>query len=142
MRKVASFCMEQRKYPRYNVISQQQVLHLSGKEISKSRVLSKNISASGFCFRSARPYELEKIVFVHLQAQEVSDLEINRAGILKSGNYFLARVIWSRPASQNDDPFFEIGCSFISREEGNPLTLDLFTRCLNQYSADFHFQNH
>ena len=124
--------MDQRKFQRHSIIVQQQVLHVAGKNIAHNRVLSKNVSASGFCFTSSQSYDIGETVFVHLNGQVTDEVAENLAGVFKAGNYFLARVVWCREGDNN----YEIGCAFVGRQEANPLTMDLFTRCLNQYSVD------
>ena len=56
--------------------------------------------------------------------------------ILKSGNYVMARVMWSKPVSCELDPFYEIGCGFIKKEESDVDNINLFTQLINQDTVE------
>lgn len=66
----------------------------------------------------------------------MQDIKLNRGSVLKYGNYFLARVIWSRPLQGRSDPYFEIGCAFFDRDEGRGETIDIFTHLVNRHTVD------
>ncbi len=157
--------MENRQFARIPVHTQQKLLCLSEKRsFEKNIVISKNISAAGFCFRSSRPFENGKVVFAYfadVDGSIVEDLKFNKARVMKAGNYFMARVVWSRPANTEHkaqraaegealqalpvegvtqtpaiDPFFEVGCAFIKMAEGNNDSVSLFTRFVNHFTVD------
>lgn len=132
--------MENRQFARIPVHVQQKLLCLSEKSnFEKNIVISKNISATGFCFRSSCPFENGKVVFAYfadVDESVVEDLKFNKARVMKAGNYFMARVVWSRPAEGNTDPFFEVGCAFIKMAEGNTDSVSLFTRFVNHFTVD------
>lgn len=126
----------QRKYPRHEIYAQQRLLHLTDEnQFIKNVVVAKNFSASGFCFRSSRHYEPGLIFFVCGEDDILEDLKANRARIMKAGNYFMAKVIWNRPALDDADPFYEIGCAFLQLKEGNLNSLNLFTRLMNHFTV-------
>lgn len=128
---------ERRKYPRADVVTQQRIIQSkSHQEFIKEIGVTKNVSASGLCFRSSQTYEQGALIFVYLDEDVLTDLKINRANILKAGNYFLARIIWSRTSESRTDPFFEIGCAFLERSEGDTESIELFTRLVNHFTAE------
>lgn len=153
--------MEQRKFQRHSITQQQQIVFISGEQTTRHshyhtelypkknnlidgprlsssknvlhyRVISKNVSATGFCFSSRVPFEIGSTLFASLKAQDVLELAVNRGNIIKAGNYFLSRV--TRCQAYNDSSFYEIGCAFISRQQADPLVLDAFTFHLNRFT--------
>lgn len=129
--------MENRKYPRLPVHAQQQIFAVSNQsDYMKNVVVSKNISAAGFCFRSQKMFSPGIDLFVYLDDNLLDDLKVNRARVMKLGNYFMARVVWVEASKQSGDPFFEVGCAFLAIEEGNENILDLFTRFINHLTSE------
>lgn len=129
--------MEKRRFARSAVVAQQHLLFFNPeRKIHRDVVVSKNISASGTCFRSLTPIEIGTYVLVYLDENTLDDLRINRARVLKTGNYFMGRVIWNRPSLTPDDPFYEVGFAFLERAEGDPDSVELFTRLINHFTAD------
>ncbi|MDO8519957.1 MAG: hypothetical protein Q7T11_07340 [Deltaproteobacteria bacterium] len=126
---------ELRKFPRREVCAQQRVVAaISGHPPVSNVVLSRNLSASGFCYKSPRPVGKGETLLIHLDDSALEDLQVNKAKVMKVGKYVLSRVIWSKPIPDRSDPYYEIGCSFVSLEEGGS-HLDLFTSLLNHDTA-------
>ena len=129
--------MENRKFPRIDICAQQTLLFLSNEnELVKNIVLSKNVSATGFCFRSPISYKPGSTFLVYLSEDVLEDIKLNRAGVLKYGNYFLARVVWNRPLQGKAEPYHEIGCAFFDMIEGRGETIEMFTHLVNRHAAE------
>lgn len=127
---------EQRRFPRVEAHAQQRILSYSShNELVKNVVLSRNLSASGFCFRSSRAYEAGNELLVYFDDAVMEDIQVNRARVIKIGKYFLARVVWSRLVPLVSDPYHEIGCTFIELLGGDADKLDFFTRLVNHDMA-------
>lgn len=98
---------EKRKFPRTEIITQQRIIKSSReREFINEVGVTKNISATGLCFRSDKDHEVATRIFVYLDQDVLADLKLNRGQVIKTGNFFLARVIWSRPSTVDSDPFF------------------------------------
>lgn len=129
--------MENRRFPRIDICAQQTLLFLSEEnELVKNVVLSKNVSATGFCFRSPVEYQPGSTFLVYLAENVLQDIKLNRGSVLKYGNYFLARVIWSRPLQGRSEPYYDIGCAFFDMDEGRGETIDMFTHLVNRHTVD------
>jgi len=128
---------EKRKFPRTEIITQQRIIQSNReREFIKEVGVTKNISATGICFRSNQDYEVGTRIFVYLDQGVLDDLKINKGQVIKTGNFFLARIIWSRQSIIESDPFFEVGCAFLSRSEGDAESINLFTRLVNHFTAE------
>ena len=133
---IVTLVEELRKFPRRDICAQQRVLApVSGQPPISNIVLSRNLSASGFCYKSARPVNLGETILIHLDDSVLKDLQVNAAGVMKVGKYVMARVIWSKPIPDRSDPYYEIGCSFVSLEEGDVSHIELFTSLINHDTA-------
>lgn len=133
---------DKRKFPRSNICSKERVIQVtSANRAEKNLVLSKDISASGFSFRTSTLYPENSLMMAHLDEEVFDDLKMNRAQVMKYGRYFLARVVWSKLLTILENPLYEVGCAFVGLSEGDPQKLELFTRLVNfdtaeQLSAD------
>ncbi|MBI2340734.1 MAG: PilZ domain-containing protein [Deltaproteobacteria bacterium] len=129
--------MEKRRFARTPVAAQQHLLFFNPqKKIHKDIVVSKNLSAGGACFRSATPIEAGTYALAYLDENALDDLKTNRGNILKTGNYFMGRIVWNRPSEKGDDPFYEVGFAFLGRNEGDLDSMDLFTHLINHFTAE------
>lgn len=129
--------VERRKYPRIEIVTQQRILrYTTQKQFVKSVGLTRNVSPAGVCFRTSRAYDEGDVILVYLDEDVLSDLKINRAQVFKSGNYFMAQVVWFRPSQGETDPFHEVGCAFLERSQGDSKSIELFTRLVNHFTAE------
>ncbi|MBX7149172.1 PilZ domain-containing protein [bacterium] len=129
--------IEQRQHTRFNFRKQHRTVHISSaNEIVKNVVISRNMSASGFCFRASHPYKIGRIILVHLKDGQIEDLKINKAKVIKAGNYVMAEVKWSVFISGEAVPIYEIGCSFVDRTTQNKEALETFVKLINIDTAD------
>lgn len=128
--------MDLRKFPRRDVCAQQRVLSLSlQKQPVAHVVLSRNLSASGFCYKSGKPVEAGQNLLVYFDDSLLEDLATNKAGVIKVGKYFMAKSVWSKLVGDLSNPYYEIGCSFVGLEEGDDNKLNLFTLLINHDAA-------
>lgn len=128
--------MDLRKFPRREVCAQQRVLSLSLQKQPVSHVvLSRNLSASGFCYKSAKPVEKGETLLAYFDDTLLEDLSVNRARVLKTGKYFMAKAVWSKLVSDLSDPYYEIGCAFVGMDEGDDTQINLFTSLINHDTA-------
>lgn len=131
--------MEKRKFPRVDLSQNQRFIHFSpNNQFLKAEAVSKNVSATGFCSQSDQPYSENDIILVYLDDECIEDLRLNRAHVIKSGNYLMAKVIWCEPSKSNDEirKTFMLGCSFLTLDEGSSTNIDLFTRLINCDALD------
>jgi hypothetical protein len=127
--------MEKRRFPRIDKCAQQRILQLSSSnQLIKNFVLSQDISASGFKFRSPKNYKENELILVYLDDSLIDDLSINKARVMKAGHYFLGQVVWTKPLE--DNVFFEVGCSFMELTKGDQDKIELFTRLMNEDIAE------
>lgn len=128
--------MEKRRFDRVSLRTQPYVLDGNLEcGFAKDLVISKNVSASGLCFRSSKGYQQGQRFLVYLHDDVLHDLQLNRARVIKSGNYFLAQSIWCHPSPSQADPFFEVGCSFVKLTDGSFAVINHFTSLVNYYVA-------
>lgn len=112
--------------------TQQKIVYLANHDRSHCHLVeSKNFSASGFCFKASKAYPKDTFLLAHHDADFLQELKDNRARIIKTGNYFLARVIWSRFCSSPNEPTHEMGCAYVGLTHGTSKTMELFTRLVN-----------
>ncbi len=124
--------LENRKYPRWEIRTLQSVMCFSqASQFTKNMVFSQNVSANGYCFRSAQALNEGELVLVYLKDHQLDDLKLNRASVIKSGNYFFARVVRCDVRFVDTELKYEIGCSFLGLDESNSHHLDLFTQLIN-----------
>lgn len=128
--------MDNRKFPR-SILHRQQKIIWCGENsfFQKKIVFTKNLSASGFCFRSDQPIKIETLFFIHMSDPALDDFQANAARVFKSGPFSMARVVWVRPSLSTDDPFFEMGASFVKTEEA-PCMIDLFIDFMNYHTNE------
>lgn len=130
--------MEKRQHPRFRIKTRQRILYLSAQNsFDCNPVVSKDVSSHGFCFRSLKPYLVNDVCLVHLQKEVLQDLHQNRSNLVKLGNYFLARVKWCQRHwcqgnYQDPDPYYAVGCEFVSLNHHTPKQMDLFMRLVNR----------
>lgn len=135
--------MEKRQHPRFRIKARQRILYLSAQNsFDCNPVVSKDISSHGFSFRSLKPYLVNDICLVHLQEDVLRDLQENKTGLVKTslvklGNYFLAHVKWCQRHwchgnYQDPDPYYAVGCEFVSLNHQTPKHMDLFMQLVNR----------
>lgn len=125
--------MEKRQHPRFRIKARQRILYLSAQNsFDCNLVVSKDVSSHGFCFRSLKPYLVNDVCLVHLQEEILKELQENSAGLVKLGNYFLARVKWCQGNYQDPDPYYAIGCEFVSLNCHTSQSMDLFMKLVNR----------
>ena len=68
--------MDQREFPRMNVVTTQHIIRFTEwRSVDANIVLTRNVSASGFCFRSAKSYAAGEYLLIYLN-NSVLDVEI------------------------------------------------------------------
>ncbi|OGQ06824.1 MAG: hypothetical protein A3G32_00440 [Deltaproteobacteria bacterium RIFCSPLOWO2_12_FULL_40_28] len=130
--------MDQREFPRMNVVTTQHIIRFTEwRSVDANIVLTRNVSASGFCFRSAKSYAAGEYLLIYLNNSVLEEVKENRAQVMKAGNYFLARVIWKRSEHPlSDGGFFEVGCAFVNIVEASLDKVELFINLVNSYTAE------
>lgn len=125
--------MEKRRHPRIEICSQQKIISLSPEdELKKDIVLSKNLSASGVCVRSPNIYKEGSLFLVHMDDSILEDIKNNRAHVMKSGGYLLAKSVWNTLSPISSDPFYHIGCAFVELAEKDSDKVNLFLQLVNR----------
>lgn len=128
--------MENRKFPRLVLHRQQKIIWCEeGSIFQKKIVFTKNISTSGFCFRSDQLIKAGTLFLVHMEDPVPDVFHVHEVPVFKSGPFSMARVVWARPSLSQDDPFFEMGASFVKRE-ASPEMIDLFIHFMNYHTDE------
>lgn len=127
--------MEKRKFPRKKTYLEQRILKSKYEDFEKVHVISQDLSASGISFRSLQNYKVGSLIVIHLDEGSCEDLQMNKAKVVKSGKYTLAKVL-RVDEDQNDKGVYQVACSFLSLDESDQAELELFNDILNRDTVE------
>lgn len=120
--------MEQRRFPRIDRITPEQILRLSSDQSPKQNtILTRNVSASGVCFTTGDNLVPGTFFLIYLNPQSLPEIGGHPETWVRSGDYYLARVV--RAKRLQDD--FEIGATFVNKAVCQVDELLHFTELMN-----------
>jgi hypothetical protein len=112
-------------------VSSREIIHLDqNQNPKKNLILTENYSASGVRFTTNEKLESQQFLLIYLNDQLMREINKDNAGWVKSGDYYLTRVVWARP-TQESKPSFNIGVEFIEKKNCNHKDLEVFAELMN-----------
>ncbi len=125
---------DKRRFPRIHHVSSRELIHIDDAQTpEKHVVLTENLSACGIKFTTNAPLVMDAAFLIYLNDVLVADMDMNAKNLLKSGDYYLARVVWAKQM-QND--FTEIGAAFLEKKNCASEDIDTFTELVNVSMLD------
>ena len=123
--------IENRRYPRIHHVSSREMIHLDGEQNPKRNlILTENFSASGVRFTTNEVLQPSQFLLIYLNDQLMREINQNNSHWLRSGDYYLTRVVWAKNSSF-DAQTFEIGVEFIEKNACDAQDLESFTELMN-----------
>ena len=124
--------IDKRKSPRIQTQAPYSIVHHGAPDkLLKNIVISKNLSATGFCFRASTPFEAKSQMLISFKNQNIENQGFTTENLVRVGAYFLAQVQWCASFQQEDKEIFEIGCRFLEKQEADLPALENFTQFVN-----------
>lgn len=96
----------------------------------KNLILTENYSASGVRFTTNEELDSSQFLLIYLNDQLMREINSDKAQWVRSGDYYLTRVVWSKP-SKEDSGNWDVGVEFIERATCRPEDLETFTELMN-----------
>lgn len=122
---------EKRRYPRIHHVSSREMIHLDqNQNPKKNLILTENFSASGVRFTTNEPLKPAQFLLIYLNDQLMREINQNNAVWVRSGDYYLTRVVWVRPA-KTQEKNFDVGVEFIEKNKCDAKDLEIFTELMN-----------
>jgi hypothetical protein len=121
--------IEKRRFPRHDHISTQKIVRLDMTQTPKENIiLVQNFSVCGAKFFTPEKLNLSSYLLTTLNDPLIRELNQKNPLWLKSGDYFLSKVVW---VNQETPSNFEIGVEFINKQGTTPQILETFTELVN-----------
>lgn len=122
---------EKRRYPRIHHVSSREMVHLDQNQNPKKNfILTENYSASGVRFTTNESLTPNQFLLIYLNDQLMREINKDNAKWLKSGDYYLTRVVWAK-TSESSDNGFDVGVEFIEKQKCQEEDLEVFTELMN-----------
>ncbi len=122
---------ENRRYPRIHHVSSREIVHLDHDQNPKRHlILTENFSASGVRFSTGEALQPRQHLLIYLNDQLVRDINKDHSEWIRSGDYYLTRVVWVQPDPASPQTF-EVGVEFIEKKSCASVDLEIFTELLN-----------
>lgn len=126
--------LDNRRFPRIPHVSPRQIVHVDGgQNPHKNLILTENLSASGIKFTANSKLAVGQYFLIFLNGElmrDVDSLYAHKKAWIKSGDYYLTRVVWAKELDDTDS-LFEIGAAFIEKDVAREEDLATFTELLN-----------
>lgn len=123
--------IENRRYPRIHHVSSREIVHLDQEQNPKRHViLTENFSASGVRFTTNEKLTPSQFLLIYFNDQLMREINHNQSQWLRSGDYYLTRVVWVKTSSF-DTQTFEVGVEFIEKQACGVEDLETFTELMN-----------
>lgn len=120
---------ENRRFPRIHHVSSRQIIRVDDTQTPQQNiVLTENLSSCGIKFTTNSKIESPSYFLIYLNDLLLRDIKINSANLLKSGDYYLARVVWCQKVR---GPFHKIGAAFLERQNCQEQEIETFTELVN-----------
>ncbi len=120
--------LEQRRFPRIDRITPEQILRLSSDQSPKQNIiLTRNVSASGVCFTTGENLVPGTAFLIYLNPMSLPELGGHPETWVRSGDYYLARVVRAKRLQAD----FEIGAAFVNKAVCQVDELLHFTELMN-----------
>ena len=121
---------DKRRYPRVSNVFTQQIFRLDpAQNPVKNLVLTENLSACGIKFVSQENMAPATYFLIYLNDAVLTAIQQNGSHWVRSGDQYLAKVIWSK--KQNQTPSFEIGACFLEKSTGDVDEIQTLTELIN-----------
>lgn len=125
---------ENRRFPRIPHVTSRQIVRLdSSQNPQRNIIFTKNLSACGIKFSTNENLNTASYFLIYLNDIVLKELHQNGENLLKSGNFFLAQVVWSR---QVEKFHYEIGASFLEKQTCQSQEFETFTELVNVSMLD------
>lgn len=130
--------VEKRKFERKAFHENYPLLYLvSRKEVISARVDLVDISASGLCFESERPYQKEDNLLILVNEPALDTMQENPQTFMKAGQYVMLKVVYHQ---KTEDGKYLVGCRFVpvdqESDDGEALVYQ-FTQLMNHFVLAF-----
>lgn len=120
---------ENRRFPRIDHVSPRQIVRVDDSENpQKNFVITENLSGSGIKFTTNSALKSSSYFLVYLNDALLSDIGQNSENLLKSGDYYLCKVVWSNEIRSNA---YEVGAAFLEKKSCQSQDIDTFTELVN-----------
>ena len=125
---------ENRRFPRIAHISPRQIVRLDDAEVpQKNLIVTENLSASGIKFTTNVDLKMSSYFLVFLNDVLLRDIDQNSKNLLKSGDHFFCKVVWSRALRSST---YEIRACFLEKQGCQSEDIDSFTELVNVTMLD------
>lgn len=127
--------IENRKFPRIPHVSSRQIIKLgqTKNEPQKSLVVTNNVSGCGVKFSTSNTFQNNELFLIYLNDLTAKDLQTNGKTLLKSGDYYMAQVVWIQNLPDGNQ---EVGAEFLTKKDGDADRMQTFTELLNMSMLD------
>lgn len=120
---------ENRRYPRISHVTSRQIVRLDNSQTpQKNIILTQDLSACGIKFTTNEKLAPASYFLIYLNNLVLNEINKNHQSFLKSGDYFLAKVVWSKLL---EDQSYEIGAAFLEKNSCKAREIDTFTELVN-----------
>lgn len=120
---------DKRRFPRIHHVSSRQIIRIDDSQTPQQNiVLTENLSGCGIKFTTNSKIESTSYFLIYLNDLLLKDVEINSANLLKSGDYYLARVVWCKNLR---GLYREIGANFLEKKNCESQDIDTLTELVN-----------
>ena len=121
--------IEKRRFPRHEHISTEKIVRLDLTQTPKENIiLVRNFSACGAKFFTPEKLNLASYLLTTLNDPLIRELNQKNPLWLKSGDYYLSKVVWVNQETPNN---YEVGVEFQTRQNSNSQILETFTELVN-----------
>ena len=121
---------DKRRYPRVNNVFPRQVFRLDpAQNPVKNLVLTENLSACGIKFVSQESMTPATYFLIYLNDAVLAEIKQSGANWIRSGDQYLAKVIWSK--AQEQSQAFEVGACFLEKSGGDVSEIQTLTELIN-----------
>lgn len=127
--------IENRKFPRIPHVSSRQIIKLgqTKSDPQKGLVVTNNVSGCGIKFSTSNIFQNNELFLIYLNDVMAKDLQTNGKSLLKSGDYYMAKVVWIQNLPNGNQ---EVGAEFLTKKEGDAQNMQTFTELLNVSMLD------
>lgn len=121
--------IEKRRFPRHDYVSTQKIVRLDMNQTPKENIiLVRNFSVCGAKFFTPEKLNLSSYLLTTLNDPLIRELNEKNPLWLKSGDYYLSKVVWVNQETANN---FEVGVEFINKQKSTAQILETFTELVN-----------
>lgn len=120
---------DNRRFPRIAHVTSRQIVRIDESQNPKKNfVLTENLSGCGIKFTTNEKIKDDTHFLIYLNDMLVKDLNQNGKNLLKSGDYYLCKVVWAKEIRPK---IFEIGAAFLEKKTCDSDQIETFTELVN-----------